>query len=541
LLAHEIAHLARRDPQWRLAARVIERVLWFQPLNRVARVRLEAQAEFMCDALAVDADADPRELAGCLAACALRGIDLTPFAAAIASHPSLLRRRIRQLTEGSLMPSTSNPLLRGAIAIACAGLLYAIPTIELQAQAAAGPRSASSSMSSSSSHAGKQRNVSISTSDEDGEISMKYKSRDDSGTLEVTAEGKVEYTEQEDGIASLGSDGEFEIEDDRDGTERRIVYKPSGNGVQARYYVDGDELPLDAAGHAWLARVIPQILREAAFDVEARVDRLVKRGGTAAVFAEIELIQGSYARRAYLVALNARGPLTSADIDRSLALSFTLDSDFELRTAMSSTIESQNLNSAQRDRIVARMADMDSDFEARQVLMSLTPKLDDSSAPMLLAALKAIESDFERRQVLESLFARKDLTPRLIDIGLDGLEGMESDFEKRNVLTSAASHIGSDQAAMLKFIAATRTIESDFERRQVLTDLLGVGKPDSTVVAAILEAVADMDSDFESRQVLTELAPLVGTDADLRTRFRAITKDMSDFERQQAEDALVKM
>ena len=39
MLAHEIAHLVRRDPQWLVLARAIEMVFFFQPLNRLARRR----------------------------------------------------------------------------------------------------------------------------------------------------------------------------------------------------------------------------------------------------------------------------------------------------------------------------------------------------------------------------------------------------------------------------------------------------------------------------------------------------------------------
>lgn len=537
LLAHELAHLARRDPWWRLTTRVIERVFWFQPLNRIARQRLEAHAEFMCDALAVGADTDPRALAGCLAACAIRGLEVHPLAAAIASHPSLLRRRISQLTEGTPMQSTSTPLLRGAIALACAGILYALPGVKLYA----GSEKAASWNSSSSSGSGHNRSVSISHTSNDGEMSMSYKIRDDDGTLEVEAEGKVGFSEREDAVVSLSPGGKFEIEDDRDGTEREISYKAANGGVSARYYVDGDELPLDAAGQAWLARVLPQILRDSALDVEGRIERIYRRGGNAAVFDEIALINGEHARRSYLAALFARGPLNPAEIDRSLVLAFAIESDFELRTALQSLVKLQELNAQHRDRIVERMEKMESDFEARQVLVTMVPKLTDSGAPVLLKALAAIESDFERRQVLEVLFARRDLTPRLLDIGLEGVNGIDSDFERRTVLTSAAHHVANQPAAMLKFVAATREFDSDFERRTTLIALLEIGKLDRAVIAAVLESVAQMGSDFERRQVLTAIAPLIGTDQALRARYRDISADMSDFERLQAEDALVDM
>lgn len=49
MLAHELAHLERRDPQWLAFACVMERAFFFQPLNRLARRGLQENAEYCAD------------------------------------------------------------------------------------------------------------------------------------------------------------------------------------------------------------------------------------------------------------------------------------------------------------------------------------------------------------------------------------------------------------------------------------------------------------------------------------------------------------
>lgn len=66
-LAHELAHLARRDPAWHFAIAVVEAVFFFQPLNRLARLRLRESAEFLCDEWAARQTGSPLGLARCLA------------------------------------------------------------------------------------------------------------------------------------------------------------------------------------------------------------------------------------------------------------------------------------------------------------------------------------------------------------------------------------------------------------------------------------------------------------------------------------------
>ena len=69
-LAHEVAHVSRHDPAWRIAGAIVERVFFFQPLNRTARVRMTESAEFICDQWAVRHTGAPLALARCLSTVA---------------------------------------------------------------------------------------------------------------------------------------------------------------------------------------------------------------------------------------------------------------------------------------------------------------------------------------------------------------------------------------------------------------------------------------------------------------------------------------
>ena len=63
LCAHELAHVARRDPAWVLLARLAEALAPLQPLNAWARRRLCELSECLSDDLAVAASARPAGLA----------------------------------------------------------------------------------------------------------------------------------------------------------------------------------------------------------------------------------------------------------------------------------------------------------------------------------------------------------------------------------------------------------------------------------------------------------------------------------------------
>ena len=67
MLAHELAHLWRRDPSWMFLYWLVESAFFFQPLNRLARRHLLDSAEILCDDWAVRQTGRHVSLASCLA------------------------------------------------------------------------------------------------------------------------------------------------------------------------------------------------------------------------------------------------------------------------------------------------------------------------------------------------------------------------------------------------------------------------------------------------------------------------------------------
>jgi beta-lactamase regulating signal transducer with metallopeptidase domain len=103
LCAHELAHVARRDPAWILAARLVEAVAPIQPLNTWARRRLQDLAECLSDDLAVAASGRPLGLARSLVDVASWTVaEPVPLPAAVSgalSTRSRLGHRVERLMD----------------------------------------------------------------------------------------------------------------------------------------------------------------------------------------------------------------------------------------------------------------------------------------------------------------------------------------------------------------------------------------------------------------------------------------------------------
>lgn len=102
LLAHELAHLVRRDPQWLLAGRLLASVLFFQPLNWMALARLRELSEVLADEWAVEQTGQPLSLARCLTEVAGWSVGKSlPVPGMAAGRPSHLGERVRRLLAGT--------------------------------------------------------------------------------------------------------------------------------------------------------------------------------------------------------------------------------------------------------------------------------------------------------------------------------------------------------------------------------------------------------------------------------------------------------
>ncbi|HJQ35617.1 MAG TPA: M56 family metallopeptidase [Thermoanaerobaculia bacterium] len=115
VLAHELAHLLRRDPLWLTVAELMKTLLFIQPLHWLAAAKMRETAEFLCDDAAVLQTGNPRALAETLAELASQVSPRAAAAAAMAEHGSNLIVRVQR----TLQTRASAPLrLRSRAAIA---------------------------------------------------------------------------------------------------------------------------------------------------------------------------------------------------------------------------------------------------------------------------------------------------------------------------------------------------------------------------------------------------------------------------------------
>jgi beta-lactamase regulating signal transducer with metallopeptidase domain len=112
LLAHELAHAERSDPQWLVLCRLIEVLCFFQPLNKLCSTWIQDEAEYLCDDWAVVQIGERVPLASCLTEVAgwMVHEPAAQLAPGMAARGTRLSMRVRRLLDEEHEPSAG---LRG--------------------------------------------------------------------------------------------------------------------------------------------------------------------------------------------------------------------------------------------------------------------------------------------------------------------------------------------------------------------------------------------------------------------------------------------
>jgi beta-lactamase regulating signal transducer with metallopeptidase domain len=137
ILAHEVAHIIRRERFWLTAASLLERVLVMQPLNRTANRRMRLLAECACDEWAAAETRDRFSIATALTKVTAWTIGAAEpsLVLAMASRESLTLQRVRRILEPAVPRGGSAVALASSLAVALLLLLYA-PGFDATAAAA---------------------------------------------------------------------------------------------------------------------------------------------------------------------------------------------------------------------------------------------------------------------------------------------------------------------------------------------------------------------------------------------------------------------
>lgn len=325
---------------------------------------------------------------------------------------------------------------------------------------------------------------SVSMSSDDDEMRIRWET--DDCRVDVEIEGRIVFADDDRSIVSMERNAVFDAEE-RIGNDRtRVRLEGSRDGIERRFWVDGDEVAWGAPADEWLATVLPELFRHTTLNAEARVRRFLAEGGPDRVFDEV----------AYL------------------------HSDHVVGTYLEHLMEMERLNEEGYARVIDFAAEIESDHGSGELLLAVVDAAGLQPAfqtPMLRAA-EGIESDHQKTRVLQALL-RSDLTSAQIDDVIASASTIESDHNLGMVLSEVAQSGRMAAASRPSFLRALETIESDHNHASVLEAFLDTGRITDAELVAVLDMTRGLDSDHARASILQRVGAEYELEGDQVTAY----------------------
>jgi len=545
MIAHETAHIARRDPAWKSLIAAWRAIFWFVP-SSFAKRRLDDLAELACDAFAAECLGNPRGLAECLAVCAEHhvGSRLFDLAPAMAARKSSLMLRIDRLLEGVTMETSATGTGARAVAlltlVACAVALPAVGIDAGIAHASPATNGVHASVDATLADTGHSKS-SISIHSDDGDDSTIVSMSDDHHSFFANIHGKLILNDDETEITDLSAGGTAKLSDTVDGVKQRIELDERGGKLERHYYVGETEHAYDDKARAFMTTVATELARSG-IDAEGRAKRLYAKGGAPRVLDEIDHLHSDYVGGIYLRTLVDMDKLTSAQLDRAIAIAGNFSSDYERRQTLTHVFEKQPFDAQHQIAFLHQAAKFSSDYDRAETLVGVVPQLADSAdvRQAWLDAARGLNSDYDRRRTYEAMLAHNGMNDRQIATVIEASATMHSDYDRGELLKMAAQRAHDGEAIAADYAKSVDGIGSDYNRREALTALMEIDHFGPRAANAVLDATARVGSDYDRAQLLISLARVMPTDAELVQRYRDIASHLPAHERGEVEGALVR-
>jgi SOS response regulatory protein OraA/RecX len=325
-------------------------------------------------------------------------------------------------------------------------------------------------------------------------------------SFNVEMRGKIDVTDDDKDIKSISADGYLEINKVTFGSRRTIVITPEGNGLKREYYEGREKLPFEPEGRKWLGEILPELLRTTTIAAESRVNRFYKRGGTAAVLAEITSMESDYVKAHYaniLMSLNIPAGDYPTVINR---IASAVDSDHYLTEFLEKNMGKFLQDKLSTDAVFAACGKMDSDHYKTQVIKEALENQNPSAEAIssILQASGDMESDHYKTEVLSSLLKKDNITDAIISEMIAATRNIESDHYRTVVLQKALSKPNLSPTSFKRVVESVKEIESDHYKTEVLTDLLE-NRLSNDVNAAVVLVSENIESDHYKTIVLKSL------------------------------------
>ena len=353
-------------------------------------------------------------------------------------------------------------------------------------------------------------------SEQSGNSHVQISTRNGWTSLSIRIDGTVEFTDDDSDVKSLSPNGRFRLEDGGLLSKRAYEVRADAAGNLIRSYSVGwSSKPMDDEGHAWLARTLPQVIRDSGIGAAARVARILRQGGPQAVLTEIGRIHSDGSKRVYLEQLFSQATLTPSELKDAARAMRSISSDGD-KAQVILTVDANYFTADLRSYLFDATESINSDGDKRRVLSDVV-KRDGGSVETLASAARAarhISSDGDKAEVLIEMASPYRPNGGVDMAYFDAANSISSDGDHARVLSKMLAFHGDDHDTLTRALLSAQRISSDGDKARVLKEAVTAYSENAPVRQAFFDAANSISSDGDHQQVLVSLAQKKGIGAD---------------------------
>ena len=331
---------------------------------------------------------------------------------------------------------------------------------------------------------------------------------------EAAVIGKIVFSPDERQIAQLSPGGFARFRERTSSFDRAVSVTAVGDGsLNYTALVNGAPAPFDATMQAWLAQLLPTVLREIPVNVPERVARFRAQGGVPAVLQEIGRIRSSGAKRAHYEELIKNGPtLSDADLERIIGqVGRDLTSSGDLSAVLQMLPRKAMQSPGARRGISDALSHIQSSGDKTNTLQTLAPNADRELLLLLAQAAESLPSSGDKANFLIAT-AAEYLNPgnaQLRDAYFRTTSSLQSSGDMANVLIAAMPYGHANAPIALQVVETSKGLASSGDAANVLISLVAqrVLQPsDTRATLAAIQRTMTMGSSGDRANVLITIA-----------------------------------
>lgn len=342
---------------------------------------------------------------------------------------------------------------------------------------------------------------------------------------EIKYDGQIKFNEDETAIEYISPNGYLMfIRND----EKLIVESNYHGQLVYEFNDGGKKSSLDENGKRVLAELIREMM-SSGFDAEARMERIYKRGGNAALLREIDKLNNDNTKELYFERI----------------LSADSISDHEL-TTMIKKISTQLGSDYAKEKLLGRFTDKNLQYL--------------ETAEAYLEAIESLGSDYSKENLLTQLINRHTISDGNFDRFMNVVDHLGSDNAKENLmrllvekqaisadgydkLFNSIGHLGSDNAkvnllqeiinkkaiASAQFEGILRIVKmlgSDNDKSILYRKLTGLENLSEDQWIALIDGTTQLGSDNEKANLLIEIGEKMPGSENLKSAYLKAAKSL---------------